>query len=145
MENKEQEISLSYALIHARCARCRKGRMFEPGFFKQKMFIRCEACDLFYERHPGYFYVSMYVSYAMNVIEIITLGIATFFISGGSENVLIYLFVILASVFILSPFNYRYSRVLHMHFLDPGLRYQPEILKYVSETKLKTEAKNTSI
>jgi len=145
MENKEQEISLSYALIHARCARCRKGRMFEPGFFKQKMFIRCEACDLFYERHPGYFYVSMYVSYAMNVIEIITLGIATFFISGGSENVWIYLFVILAGVFILSPFNYRYSRVLHMHFLDPGLRYQPEILKYVSETKLKTEAKNTSI
>jgi|SRR5690606_18990821 len=140
MENKEKKVSQSYALIHAKCARCRKGRMFEPGFFKQKMFIRCEACDLFYERHPGYFYVSMYVSYAMNVVEIIALGIATFFLSGGSENVWIYLSVILSGVLILSPFNYRYSRVLHMHFLDPGLRYQPEILQQISELDNRTKS-----
>src|SRR5690606_19705955 len=97
------------------------------------MFLRCESCDLFYERHPGYFYVSMYVSYAMNVAEIIILGILTSVLSGGSENVWLYLGVILGGVFLLSPFNYKYSRVLHMHFLDPGLRYQPEILKTVEE------------
>jgi len=135
MEKKDNEVSLSYALVHAKCARCRKGRMFEPEFFKQKMFLRCECCDLFYERHPGYFYVSMYVSYAMNVAEIIALGIATFILSGGSENVWLYLAVILSGVFLLSPFNYRYSRVLHMHFLDPGLNYQPEILDTIQKIK----------
>ena len=137
MENKNEEVSLTYALMHAKCARCRKGRMIEPGFFKQKMYIRCAECDLFYERHPGYFYVSMYVSYAMNVAEIIAFGIATFILSGGSENPWLYLLVILSAVFILSPFNYRYSRVLHMHFLDPGLKYQPEIISDINKYRSK--------
>jgi hypothetical protein len=109
--------------------------MFEPGFFKQKMYVRCEYCDLFFERHPGYFYVSMYVSYAMNVAEMVTLSIATFVLSGGSENVWLYLGVILTAVVLLASFNYRYSRVLHMHFLDPGLKYQPEIAERSHEIK----------
>jgi len=134
MENKE-EVGQWYAIVHAKCARCRKGRMFEPGVFKQKMFKRCEYCDLFYERHPGYFYVAMYVSYAMNVAEVIALGIATFVLSGGSENIWLYLTVILGFTLLLAPFNYRYSRVLHMHFLDPGLKYQPEIAEEAHKIK----------
>lgn len=137
MENNNNQVSLTYALLHAKCARCRKGSMFEPGFFKQKMHIRCSECDLFFERHPGYFYVSMYVSYAMNVAEIVALGILTFILSGGSENPWIYLLVILSGVVILSPFNYRYSRVLHMHFLDPGLKYQPDIISEIHKHRPK--------
>lgn len=138
MENKENKTSQSYALIHAKCARCRKGKMFEPGIIKQKMFIRCTDCDLFYERQPGYFYVSMYVSYAMNVIEILLIGIATFILSGGSENPWLYLIVILTAVILLSPFNYRYSRVLQMHFCDPGLKYDPTVLDYYAKSKKQT-------
>ncbi|HUH19608.1 DUF983 domain-containing protein [Albibacterium sp.] len=134
MENKE-EVGQWYALVHAKCARCRKGRMFEPGVFKQKMFIRCEYCDLFYERHPGYFYVAMYVSYALNVAEVIALAIATFVLSGGSENVWLYLAVILTFTILLAPFNFCYSRVLHMHFLDPGLKYQPDIAEQAHQIK----------
>jgi len=139
MEDKRIEpVSGWTAVANAKCPRCRKGRMFEPGFFKQKMFVRCEYCDLYYERHPGYFYVSMYVSYALNVAEMITLSIATFVLSGGSENVWLYLGVILTAVFLLASFNYRFSRVLHMHFLDPGLRYQPDIAEMSHEMKSKS-------
>src|SRR5690606_6266202 len=129
------EVSQWHALVHAKCPRCRKGRMFQPGLLRQKMFLRCEYCDLFYERHPGYFYVSMYVSYAMNVIEIIALGIAAFAFSGGSENIWLYLGVILSGTVLLAPFNFRYSRVLHMHFCDPGLRYQPQIAEQAHDFK----------
>src|SRR5690606_12161717 len=135
MEETRERIGQGYALLHAKCTRCRKGRMFEPGVFKQKMFTRCEYCDLYYERHPGYFYVSMYVSYALNVAQLIALSIGTFIISGGSENVWLYLGVILAGVFLLASFNYKYSRVLHMHFLDPGLKYQPDIAQRAHEYK----------
>ena len=119
-------VPIGKALWNAKCVRCRKGDMFKPGLMSQTMYKRCPYCDLFYERHPGYFWVSMFVSYAMGVAEIITLSIATFVLSGGSENVYLYLAIILSAIVLLAPFNFRYSRVLHMYFLDPGLRYQPK-------------------
>ncbi len=134
MKNNNQEsVSTQYDLVpigkalwNAKCVRCRKGNMFRPCMMSQKMYVRCPHCDLFFERHPGYFWVSMFVSYAMGVAEIVALGIATFVLSGGSENVYLYLGIIISAIVLLAPFNFRYSRVLHMYFLDPGLKYQPE-------------------
>lgn len=144
---KQKPVSIKYALLNAKCARCRKGDMFKPGMINQKMHERCPECDLFYERHPGYFYVSMFVSYAISVAEIVTLSIATYVLSGGSENVYLYLGIILGATILLSPFNYRFSRVLQMHFLDPGLKYQsdfiksePPIEKEILEAELLTNA-----
>lgn len=122
-------ISIQYALLHAKCARCRKGDMFKPGYVNHKMHERCSECELYYERHPGYFYVSMFVSYALSVAEFVALSIATYVLSGGSESPLLYLAIILSATVLLSPFNFKFSRVLHMHFLDPGLKYQPETSK----------------
>lgn len=141
MKNKTQEpVSTKYALLNAKCARCREGDMFKPGLINQKMHERCSVCDLFFERHPGYFYVAMFVSYALAVAEIITFSIATYVLSGGSENVYLYLTVILSAVILLAPFNFKFSRVLHMHFLDPGLKYQPDFQKKQS-SKLPKEDK----
>ena len=126
---KLKPVPIKYALLNAKCARCRKGDMFKPGMINQKMYERCPVCDLFYERHPGYFYVSMFVSYALSVAEMVTLSIATYVLSGGSENVYLYLAIIIGATVLLSPFNYRFSRVLQMHFLDPGLKYQPDFIK----------------
>lgn len=128
-------VSRKYAVMHAKCARCRQGDMFKPGIINQKMYLRCSECDLFYERHPGYFYVSMFVSYALSVAEIITLGVATYVLSGGSENVYLYLGVIIVATLLLSPFNFKFSRVLQMHFLDPGLKYNPESLEQHQKNK----------
>ena len=127
--SNQNPVSIKYALLNAKCARCRKGEMFKPGMINQKMHERCPNCDLFYERHPGYFYVSMFVSYALSVAQVVTLSIATYVLSGGSENVYLYLGVIMGVTILLSPFNFRFSRVLQMHFLDPGLKYQPDFLK----------------
>src|SRR5690554_5550103 len=139
-ENNLQNAAIKYELVpvgkgiwNAKCVRCRKGDMFKPGLMRQNMHQRCPYCDLFYERHPGYFYVSMFVSYAMGVAEIITLGIATSILSGGSENVYLYLAVILSAIVLLAPFNFKYSRVLHMYFLDPGLRYEPELAEKIHQ------------
>lgn len=135
----QNPIPLKYALLNAKCARCRKGDMFKPGLINQKMHLRCAECDLFYERHPGYFYVSMFVSYAISVAQVVTLSIATYVLSGGSENPFLYLLIIMGATILLSPFNFKFSRVLHMHFLDPGLKYQPDFVKDESAVSYRKE------
>jgi uncharacterized protein (DUF983 family) len=146
MNIAHEPVSIKYALLNAKCARCREGDMFKPGLLSQKMHERCSTCDLFFERHPGYFYVAMFVSYALAVAEIITFGVATYVLSGGSENVYLYLTIILSAVVLLAPFNYKFSRVLHMHFLDPGLKYQPDFTrKHSLELKKEDKTKNVEV
>ena len=122
---KKAVVSRGYAILHAKCGRCRQGDLFKPGFFSQKMYEDCSCCKLHHERHPGYFYVSMFVSYALVVAEIVAISIATYVLSGGSESPLLYGLTILPAIVFLSPFNFRFSRVIQIHCLDPGLKYQP--------------------
>lgn len=79
-----------------------------------------------YEREPGYFYSAMYVGYAFIVAELVTLGVGTSILT-GSTNPWLYIIVMLSIVLILAPVNYRYSRVILLHWLTPGLRYRPEL------------------
>ena len=80
-----------------------------------------------FEREPGYFYVAMLISYAMFVAEMVTLAIAVNVLSGGSRNPWLYIGVILSTGVLLSPFNFRYSRVMLLYWLTPGLHYRPEL------------------
>lgn len=120
------------AALHAKCPRCRRGKMFQGqmyGFRLQKMNENCPHCNLRFEREPGYFYVAMFVSYAMNVAEMISLAIGTYIFTGNLENPFLYFATIFPAVFLLSPFNYRVSRVILLYWLTPGLQYSPEMSK----------------
>lgn len=114
--------------VQAKCPRCRRGDLFESGMYQfkaQKMHDRCPHCNLKFEREPGFFYVSMFVSYALNVAEMVTLSVALYILT-GTENPYIYMGVLLFSIFALSPFNFRYSRVILLYWLTPGLKFSPE-------------------
>ena len=127
---KHTEISEGKAALLARCPRCRTGAMFTGkvyGLKVQKMNETCPHCGLKYEREPGYFYVAMFVSYAMNVAEMITACVGTYLLTGNLESPWLYLIVALGTALLLSPFNYRYSRVILLFWLTPGLHYQPEM------------------
>ena len=69
----------------------------------------------------------MFVSYAMSVAEIISIAVATdvLGLNLSYENLWYYLLVIFSGVILLSPMNYRYSRVILLYFLTPGLHYDP--------------------
>ena len=123
-----KEIPQLYAVINAKCPRCRRGDMFMNsmyGFKSQKMFTNCPHCDLKFERELGYFYVAMFVSYALNVAQMIIAGVLTYLITGNTESPWLYMATIFPFVFILAPFNFRYSRVLLLHYMTPGLNYIP--------------------
>jgi len=129
MENKDPKLKVWPAFVRARCPRCRRGDMFENsmyGFHGQVMFKSCSHCHLTYEIETGYYYVAMLVSYAMNVAEFISIAVALSVLT-GSDNPWLYTIVILTVAVILSPFNFRYSRVILLYWLTPGLRYHPEM------------------
>ena len=118
------------AAIKAKCPRCRRGYLFKNKMysFKQTMYDRCPHCNLKFEREPGYFYVSMFVSYALNVAEMVAVCVAIYVLT-GSENPMTYIAIFLLATFILSPFNFRYSRVILLYWLTPGLKFSPEKAK----------------
>ncbi|KAA8478924.1 uncharacterized protein DUF983 [Arcticibacter tournemirensis] len=118
------------AIIHAKCPKCRRGDVYSGpmyGLKPQKVNESCPHCGFRFEVEPGYFYAAMYVSYALNVAEIVTSAILTFYLSGGSESPWLYLGVLFAIIFILAPFNFRYSRVILLHWLSPKVKYNPEL------------------
>lgn len=87
----------------------------------------CPHCRLKFEREPGYFYVAMFISYAMNVVEMILAGLMTFFITRNQDDPVVYMAVIFPVIILLSPFNYRFSRVILLYWLTPGLHYNPHM------------------
>ena len=95
------------------------------GWKLQKTNEYCSHCGMRFEVEPGYFYVAMYVSYSLNVIEMLIIGILTYYISGNSEAPWLYIGVILTAIILLAPLNYRYSRVFLLHWLTPKVKYNP--------------------
>lgn len=128
-------ISKFQAVTRCKCPRCRKGDIFPARMFSFKGQVTneyCPHCRLRFEREPGFFYVAMFISYAMNVAEMISISVTAYVLGVGLtyENLWIYVAIILVGVFLFAPFNYRYSRVLLLHWLSPGLKFVPELSEH---------------
>ena len=120
----------SWAMLHARCPRCRRGNMFTGGMYNfgsNKIHKHCPHCNLHFEIEPGYFYAAMYVSYALNVAEAFAIVAATYLLTRNSDSPWLYTGVILAGSLLLAPVNFRYSRVLLLYLLSPKINYQPNL------------------
>jgi uncharacterized protein (DUF983 family) len=119
-----------WAMLHTKCPRCRRGDMFTGGIYNfgsNKILDRCPHCNLHFEIEPGYFYAAMYVSYALNVGEAIGLTLLTYLLTHNADSPWLYTGVILAGCVLLSPINFRYSRVLLLFWLSPKIHYQPHL------------------
>jgi uncharacterized protein (DUF983 family) len=117
----------AWAMLHAKCPKCRRGNMFKGNMYSfggNTMHETCPRCGLHFEIEPGYFYAAMYVSYAFNVAEAVTIAMATYTLTGNMESPWLYLVLILGGCFLLAPFNYRYSRVILLYWLSPKIHYQ---------------------
>ena len=129
MNSNEQFISSPFkAALHAKCPKCRTGNMFANSMYNlngQKMNEDCPHCGFHFEVEPGYFYVAMFVSYALNVALLVTLAVGTYILT-GSKNPCMYCAILLSMAFVLSPVNFRYSRVILLYWLTPGVHFDPE-------------------
>jgi len=117
------------AIVKAKCPRCRRGKIFSGSLYGlnlQTTNEHCSHCGMRFEVEPGYFYGAMYVSYAFVVGEMLNVGLLTYLITGNDKSPWLYITTILLSILVLTPINFRYSRVLLLHLLTPKIKYYPE-------------------
>ena len=120
----------AWAMLHAKCPRCRRGNLFNGAVYdigSSKINTECPHCNLHFEIEPGYFYAAMYVSYALNIAEAATLCLLAYLTTRNATSPWLYLGVLLGGCFILSPLNFRYSRVILLYWLSPKIHYRPEL------------------
>jgi hypothetical protein len=124
------ETSKSWAMLHTRCPRCRRGNMFSGGMYNfgsNKIHEVCPHCNLHFEIEPGYFYAAMYISYALNVFEGFGIVALTYLLTHNADSPWLYTISIVGGLFVLSPINFRYSRVLLLYWMSPKINYHPHL------------------
>jgi len=119
--------SKSGALLKGKCPRCRQGEMFPFSAVNVTKFMKmnddCPVCGLHFEREPGFFVGAMYINYAFSVAIFVAVGLALYVL--GDSNFYVFLITIVTIVVLLSPFLFRYSRILFLHIFG-GVRYDPK-------------------
>lgn len=104
-----------YSIFKGRCPRCQSGEFFEGNFFRGNPRKECSNCKLKYEKEPGFFQGSYYVTYSLGVATIVAVTIAMLVLfPSASFNTIMY--SVLASIVLLTPFTYPLSKIIWANF-----------------------------
>jgi uncharacterized protein (DUF983 family) len=118
---------LSIALLQGKCPRCRKGNIFSFPVSNLTRFSvmnhECPVCGVRFEPEPGFYQGAMFVGYALSVASLVILSILLYFLGNPSEWV--YIGVISSFMVLVAPLNYRYSRILYLHFFG-GIQFRSD-------------------
>lgn len=95
------------------------------SFIRAENERRCPHCGFRFEIEPGFFYVAMFVSYAINVAIMVTASAATYVLT-HSLNPWLYIAATLVPAFLLAPLTFRYSRIILLYWLTPGVHFDPQ-------------------
>jgi uncharacterized protein (DUF983 family) len=113
-----------WSLLHQKCARCRKGDMFQYknaynlGHF-MKMHNNCPVCNQRMEIEVGFYYGTSYVSYAITVALSIASFMAWWVLIGFSlsdHRFFWWLGCNIVLLIVLQPFLMRLSRAIWLSF-----------------------------
>lgn len=113
------------ALLHGRCPACREGDIFKHPVRRltrfSEMHSQCPVCGAGFEPEPGFYFGSMFITYAFNVVIVVLAGVLFYYFLELPE------WVFLATVVILAvgamPFSFRMSRTLWLYWFG-GLHYR---------------------
>jgi uncharacterized protein (DUF983 family) len=106
-------------MMRSRCPHCLQGEVF-TGLFK--MHRACPLCGIEYEREHGFFAMSMFFGYAIGFMIELPICIVLYLLDAPLEW---YIAAVVVSLILLSPFLFRYARILWLH-LDELMDPRPE-------------------
>lgn len=121
--------SFRKALLSGKCPACREGVIFKhPLSLSQishfaEMHGACPTCGAGFEPEPGFYFGSMFITYAFNVILVIVSGVTMYSFWDLPEWAFIVVVFLLAVVAL--PFSFRMSRTLWLYWFG-GLHYNPK-------------------
>lgn len=115
-----------YSIVRCKCPKCHVGDMFLPGTLYSPKFYKmkdhCEFCGQSFEPEPGFYFGSMFVSYALNTGLFIIFWVGTSLLV--EDISLLTILGILALVVIgLLPITFRMSRSIWINFF---VHYDPK-------------------
>ena len=117
--------STALALLQLRCPRCHTGKLFRTSALNITQFAQmpaqCPACGQSFEPEPGFYFGSMYITFAFNVATFLVLGVLIYYLLGNPDT-WVYVAIITGATVLLTPVILRYSRAL-MLYLFGGAQY----------------------
>ncbi len=115
-----QKLSYRKALLSGKCPACRQGDIFRyPLTFRHlthfaDMHAECPVCKSNFEPEPGFYFGSMFITYAFNVAMVIIAGVLLYYYWSLPE------WVFLTLVFLLAvgtlPVSFRLSRTIWLYW-----------------------------
>ncbi|HEX8658908.1 MAG TPA: DUF983 domain-containing protein [Hymenobacter sp.] len=119
--------SATAALLGLRCPRCHQGKLFTYSALNLTKFAdmpaQCPVCEQSFEPEPGFYYGSMYITFAFNVATMFAVGIPLYYFFGNPDT-WVYVVVVTGLTLLFTPLILRYSRAL-MLYLFGGAHYEP--------------------
>ena len=113
------------AIASGKCPKCEKGDVFQYKWWQltnfSKMNKTCPNCNVAFEIEPGFFYGAMYMSYGNSLLIMIIGGVSIFYLF-NDPPVLYYIIPITIVSLLITPWNFRISRVLYLHLMS-GIKY----------------------
>jgi uncharacterized protein (DUF983 family) len=111
-----------YSILFNKCPKCHTGNFwasdnpFKNMFFSTENSCKtCENCSLDYELEIGFWYGSMYVSYAISVaVMLLFWSLTTFLFS--TITTFNEILIIVIAIILVSPLNYHVSRLIWINF-----------------------------
>lgn len=114
------------AIAAGKCPKCEKGDIFKYKWWQlvnfSKMNTNCPNCKVNFEVEPGFFYGAMYMSYGNSLFIMIIGGISIFYLF-NDPPVLYYIVPITLVSLLVTPWNFRISRVLYLHLMS-GIKFK---------------------
>lgn len=121
--------SLIGSMIACKCPRCRTGNMFQYPTYKLLKFskanAKCPHCGLVFEHETGFFWGAMYISYGFSSGLMIIFGVIAINLNWTFTTILI---SIISMAILLTPYFFRYARVMLMYQMSPNRRFDPKYL-----------------
>jgi uncharacterized protein (DUF983 family) len=78
------------------------------------MHKECPVCGATFEPEPGFYFGSMFITYAFNVILLVVAGVGLYYFGRLPEWA--FLLIVFALAVVTMPFSFRMSRILWLHW-----------------------------
>lgn len=113
------------ALWGGKCPACRKGDIFKYPLSRIQKFsamnASCPVCQAGFEPEPGFYFGSMFITYAFNVALVVIAGVLLYYFWKLPEW--LFLAMVLGVAVATMPFSFRMSRILWLYWFG-GLHYR---------------------
>ncbi|MCC5937718.1 MAG: DUF983 domain-containing protein [Lunatimonas sp.] len=118
IDRTKERAALFPSLLGCKCPVCTRGQMFRSSALDMRNFNelnkQCAVCGYDFMPEPGFYQISLFITYAFGVAIFVVFGVLTYLIFESPKLWHYYLMIFIPAV-LFTPWNVRYSKVLMLY------------------------------